>query len=551
MNKDKKSYFFRVATKPDISSYKWIGKEWSILSTTILWIIWVFRLCSIYQHIKAIYRIIAENKGKRKTENLSGRPDIPPMMGEIYYIAWTLLFVAGYIFKWDNLAIRIAAIYYLIESSVWILYYTLFRRFFEIGYSIYHQLEYLTAIFLILPTQALCFYKLYNLKGFMEVLAGLLGGGENLPIPITLLGCIFSAIVISMIISSFPTEAVKKSKKATMFVVGCGDVVTKRLYPALKDHSESSEAFVYDLVNAKDKQDYCNYLKNQENICAVIKQKMDEKSVIWIETPPNSHVSYLEEFIDSRAKLIVLEKPIATTQDDLEKVKTFIQTEDNRNKIFFLSYYLLEKALPLLFLVNNNPNLRKYLYIEDESLVNNWRFFMGDLTHVTVQISEEADNREWILQNQHGGQVFETFLHNVLIASLVCGQPDRWSDVQISESQSVDGECEISLLGKSGNTNIHLSLQKKHSPDNKNRGARFEFTGGTVAVDFNTKKLTVDCTALGKHSAISVKNRYNDRYSTIVDMVERVIKGECEAIEIDGLINQLQCLEWLMKIKRK
>ncbi len=548
MNKDKKSYFFQVSTRPDISSYKWVDKEWSILSTIILWGIWVLRFLSLYQHIKAIYRIIINRKGKGKTENLSGRADIPPMMGELYYIAWTLLFILGHILQWDNVIIRGAAIYYLFESSVWILYYTLFRRFFEIGYSIYHQLEYLTAIFLILPTQALCFFRLYSVSEYMEVLVGLLGSGDDLPIPIRLLGCVFSAIVISMIISSFPTETIKKNKRKSMFIVGCGDVVKKRLYPALNNHLRTSDVFVYDLVTAKDREEYCSYLAIPEEICADISKKIDEKSVIWIETPPNTHVSYLKRFIDSCAKLIVLEKPIAITRKELEEVRELIQTGTKRNKIFFLSYYILEKALPLLFLVNNNKNLRKYLYVEDESLISSWRFFMGELIKTEVTIFEDVDNREWIQNNQYGGHMLETFLHNVLVASLLCGQPDRWSDVQVSESQTTDGGCEISLFAKSVNSDINLCLKKKKSQENLIRGAKFTFTGGTIDLDLNAKKLTIDCITIGKCSVISVKNHYDDKYSILVDMVNRVIDGECETFEIDGLINQLQCISWLLEI---
>ncbi len=546
-SKDKKPYIFQVSTKPDISSYKWVNTELSILSTVLLWFVWACRFLSLYQHIKAIYRII----GKGKTENLSGRPDIPPMMGEIYYIIWTALFVVAHIFGWDNLVLRIAAVYYLFESSVWILYYTIFRRFFELGYSIYHQLEYLTAILLILPTQALCFAKLYS-RSFREILSALLGAGNDMsPFPAKVLGCMFSAIVISMIISAFPNEAIKKKdKRPRMFIIGNGDVVKERVYPAIVESESARRVDIYDLNSAPERDSNCNYFESQEEICADIDKKLKTGDVIWIETPSYAHISYLNRFIDSKAKLLVLEKPIAVSKEELAEVEKLIKADANRDKIFFLSYYILEKALPLFYLTNNNEKFRKYLDIEDESLADNWRTMLGKMEKAEVNIVEGEDNREWVFKEQNGGQLLETFLHNVLLASLLCGQPQGWSEVKCDESKGDGNRYEISVSAKSRNTDIMLHLKKNASSEELCRKAVFTFSDGTLEADFDKKSISIYFAKLDKYSTISVKRHFTQKYSVLTDMISRVVEGECATYEIDGLTNQLQCINWLMDLQK-
>ncbi|MBQ8751539.1 MAG: Gfo/Idh/MocA family oxidoreductase [Clostridia bacterium] len=550
MSRNKKPYVFQVSTKPDISSYKWINEEWSLLSMTLLWFIWACRFFSMYQHLKAIYRLLVERLGRSNTDNQSGRANIPPMMGEVYYLAWTALFVVAHIFGWDSLLLRGGAIYYLFESTVWILYYTIFRRFFEIGYSIYHQLEYLTAIFLIVPTQALCFAKLYG-GDFRNMLAALLGAdGEAIPFPVKVLGCVLSAIVISMIISTFPLEAIKKrDKRPCMFIIGCGDVVKERVYPVIRSSECASRVEVYDLAAQQSRVDYCQYLASPAAICGAIDSRMTNEDVVWIETPSFAHLSYLEHYIDSKVKLIVLEKPIAVDRQELQRVEAMIATDADRDKIFFLSYYVLEKALPLFFLTNNNERYRKYLDVEDESLADNWRFLLGRMEKAEVTIYEGEDNRDWVYDRQKGGQLLETFLHNVLIASLLCGRPEHWTEVACKESVQAGNMWEISATAKSGNTDIALYLKKNAPAEELRRTAVFTFSGGRLEADFDAKSLRIYFAALDKYSTIAVKRHFDRKYSVLTDMVSRVVEGECSTFEIDGLFNQIPCINWLLDLQ--
>ena len=547
----KKPYVFQVSTKPDITSYKWIGKELSILSTILLWWLWLCRFLSLYQHIKAIIRIFGTAIGRNNTDNKSGRPNIPPMAGEIYFIFWTTFFSLVHVFQWDSMVFRLLMIYYLFESSVWILYYTVFRRFFELGYSIYHKLEYLTAIILIIPTQALCFANLYN-TSFRNILTGLLGSAsDSTPFPVVVLGCLFSAIVISMIISTFPMEAIKKTQiRPNMFIVGCGDVVTKRLYPAIKNGAYANKIKAYDKAPAKEENPYCECLESSEAICKEIDRKATENDIVWIETPSNTHVSYLKQLIETDAKLIVVEKPISVKKEELQEVEMLVRNPKIRNRLFFLSYYMLEKALPLHYLVHFNEKYERYLDIDDQSLIKNWRLLLGSLESVKVHICEGEDNRRWVYEDANGGHLLETFIHNVLIASLICGTPYNWANVEYSNKQSPEKACEMLLSANCGQAKIEL-YQKKNAPvEECVRYAEFRFTNGVIEMDLGNKLAKIYFKSLDKYSTVSVKKDFEDRYSVLVDMVSTVAEGSCASSEIDGFTNQISIIRWLLALKK-
>ena len=53
--------------------------------------------------------------------------------------------------------------------------------------------------------------------------------------------------------------------------------------------------------------------------------------------------------------------------------------------------------------------------------------------------------------------------------------------------------------------------------------------------------LATDC-------VISVKDDYGQKYAVLVDLVQRVKDGECTTEEADGLLNQIEILDWMLKM---
>ena len=99
------------STKPDITSYKWARREVSVFASCLLWVVWFCRVLSLQQNIKVFYRWLAEKKKFGYTENESGRPDVPPWLGEIYFLLYTIVFFVAYYFQIYNPFLKILAIY--------------------------------------------------------------------------------------------------------------------------------------------------------------------------------------------------------------------------------------------------------------------------------------------------------------------------------------------------------------------------------------------------------------------------------------------------------
>ncbi len=548
----KKSIFSKISTMPSPDSLKWAGEERSILSSILLWGLWICRVFSLLQICKLIFRTVATAIKRATTDKNATRVNVPPMFCEIYFLSWFTLLLLAHLLEWSSIVIKIFIIYYLFESVVWVLYYTVFRRFYEENYSIYHELEYLTELFLVIPTQALGFATIYN-ESFRNMISGLLGAGlDDTPFPVRILGALFAAIVISMIISAFPAERVKKrARRDRMIVIGGGDVVRKRLYPSMLSGGVlDGDIEIYDLVSSQVKTEKCTYLLSGEAIGNAVDEKITSESIVWIESPTSTHVDYLKRFISSKAPLIVLEKPVCATRDDLNYIEELLEDEILRPRVFFLSYYVLEKALPLYYIADQNSNYHKYLDIEDKALMQNCLPLLGALTSIEVSIIEGEDDREWAFDKSRGGQMLETFIHNLLIASLFCGTVDHWSDVSVKEGTQ-GGVYSINMSAKSGNTDISLSLKKNAPKGECVRFARLNFSNGYIYADLEEKKATVYFASMDKESTVSVKHKFIDKYSVMIDLARRTANGDCYAEEVDGIRNQIPTIRWIIDYNEK
>lgn len=201
-----------LANKPDKSSYNWKG-NYSIFNFILFWLIRGLRLVSALQFAKLIFRSPFKDQDANKNKE---RPDVPPLFQELYFTVWGILLIVQVSRGISSSFTCILNAYFLIESTTWILYYGVFRRFFEKKYKTYHELEHLPLILLMIPLQAIAYAAcLMNINAntnitWCKVMPVLLGQAkENMIIP-RIFGFLYSAIVISMVIRSFPDEKTKE-----------------------------------------------------------------------------------------------------------------------------------------------------------------------------------------------------------------------------------------------------------------------------------------------------------------------------------------------------
>ena len=133
----------KVSTKPNPPSFRWHSSI-SIIAYLILNAIYVERIFSLLQWSKYLYRVIVKwSRGNGASiDEKSQRINVPSLLVEVYYLLVATLIVLIALSGWSaSLWAYCFAIYLLIDTSVWVLYYFFFRRFFEENYAIMHALD--------------------------------------------------------------------------------------------------------------------------------------------------------------------------------------------------------------------------------------------------------------------------------------------------------------------------------------------------------------------------------------------------------------------------
>ena len=320
-----------ISGKIERSNWHWQGGV-SLFVWIIVIIIKALRTVSVLQLAKAFYRLVSVDTSIELSNNVyveSKRSDVSPLFQEIYLLIWgVFLFLQLLMGGSENLLLIALDGYFIVESMIWVLYYSVFRRFFEENYSVYHTMEHLPIILFIIPLQAVA-YALTCMYGdgvgadlWKQTLPVLLGQASEHHIVFSIVGFVYSAIVVSIIVSTFPAERVKVGIPK-IIVIGAGAVVRDRLMPALckrlknkvRDisiYTKESGCLVCTEQDGEAKVEYVAEMRDckgkivfkLKNIYELITQKA--KNVIaWIETPSDTHLYYLRFLKDSAALVVV------------------------------------------------------------------------------------------------------------------------------------------------------------------------------------------------------------------------------------------------------
>lgn len=582
--KQKKSELLkRLTTFPDKGNYIWQG-GFSAVTFLILLLTMLFRVVSCLQLCKLIYRkALSNNKDFR-----AKRPNVSPLFQEVYFIFWAIFLITQHYYGNKGSIVDGLCVYFIIESFTWILYYSVLRRFFEENYSIYHVLEHLPIILILIPMQAVAYAELYSEDNTWEkTLEVLLGQANEHFVLFSIIGFIYSAIVVSMILSMFPIENVKPGNPETI-ILGAGDVVKNRLLPALlkrelklPEHNRGSITIYDKKTNVifsdwdEIKDDWAKLGFSEEktrSVYSLIEKKMSKgDKVAWICTPSNTHWYYMDILLE-KANFIAVEKPIASNMKDLICFEEFV-TDAARERVFFLSYYLLDKALPLTFLCRPRKMYLSYLvgcevdkdkvvYPEEKMEKKSKKevikesnkiiedFYQryieaGKVCSFKMEILEGEDNRPL----PEGGQWIDTFIHNVIIASMFLGIPTTWGEIKWESVE--ENNIELRAIAADG-ASIHLKVEKnnEYSGNNRKQTARIEFEDkSSFSADFINKELIYSNENKNKNKriALAVSQKYKAKYDVQCAMVYDCYANEIKASDVDGLYLQLDVLKWILE----
>lgn len=542
-----------ISTRPNQTSWRWKGKV-SPLAYILLHFIYLARIFSLLQICKYVYRKLANSS----VDKSSKRKNIPSWFVECYFFVWLILLLA--LPKEWGFSTG-CSYYFLFESLIWLLYYFFFRRFFEEKYAIMHALEYIVLLPLLIIIQTRCVSILDDCS--FQYAFGILFFPEKDDGTYSIIfSVLYTALIFGIFLSSMPLESVKEKGNYRFYysIIGNGKIVQNRLKEAIAERNKMLTDIRRKVVimdnqdvsqesNSKDhkKTDF-TYI--QFNVLEDIDKNVLSSKVLWIATPSFVHINYLNRYIDQ--VFIAVEKPLVTNRSELTLVK-HLREKGIWKKVFCLSYYYLEKALPLTFLFSPSTFYEKYLdfYGKRREEVLSSYAQLGKLKSVNLQLFEGEDDRDWVNVPQYGGHLFETFLHLAVVARDVMGEETDWGQPEwIIENTNGHYMSHIKCAGKTVNgINYDLEMKKFSDPSELKRGGMLKYERGTIHVDMEEQcikaEVMLNKTIFVEIFQIGIKNNYKTKYSIQVDMVERCCEENIVPAVVDGSELQVKTLEWM------
>lgn len=552
------NYADKISTRPNEVSWRWKGHI-SPLTCVTLYAIYIARTLSLLQHCKFWFRTWkSRQKEMVSIDKPSTRVNVPPIFDEIYFGCWCVLL---FVLPQGWLITRIAACYFMAESLVWLLYYFFFRRFYEEKYAIMHVLEYIILLPVLIMTQVQCVAIVYDdMSSFSVALANLFyPSPEHIHVYLILMSIIYTALIFGIFLSNLPIERVKEKGDYHyhIAIIGNGQIVKEKVVPAIAHTMDPKNIAIFDKA-LPDTDSYSTTMGNAHfhyfPIDDFTEKKILSSNILWIASPSFAHFEYLTHYVNQ--VFIVLEKPVTSNKFELEAIKKLRGTSV-WNKVFCLSYYYQEKALPLTFLYNPYSFYEKYLrfFTSRDETVNVFGR-MGDLRSVSLFLHEGEDHREWLSSDKYGGQYIETFLHLVVLARMVTSTDKQWlTDSLTIENYNGHSDCSVFYRGKTAQTgaDITLSLKKFAPVSEQKRGGKIVYENGYITIDFNTYELEMHYLPTDSCYKMALKEEYalpDRKYTVQLDMAERCFNENTPPCMIDGIDLQIESLEWLFAQKR-
>lgn len=470
--------------------------------------------------------------------------------------------------------------FFAIESFIWITYYLLWRNFAEPVYTLYHPAEYFVLFPVVLSVQCISLAILSGLP-LSQTMMGLVDLGEGNPDWLQLLGRLYFVVIVANLLSMFP--ATKFKTPSVVNIIGAGDVVANRMIPALLHStmpfgSEHLNVFTIgdrnDLIGKIEDQgvctkyyDMCDLEKSERKIVSSV---IASGAPVIIATPSEYHFKYVTAFNRQGIRFAV-EKPLSNLR---QEIKVFIESKESfENNMFALSYYGLEKALPLTYLLGANHHFERFLSVEGVGVIDReaptLRFdvpgaatALGRLKTARIDLLEGEDRsptqekRVWTEHGGVAGLAYETMIHPLILLQKILAQQgysilDFTAEAVCGNSVQSQTDGSISFLRYDGELKrtgaeirVVLTCGKYIPKPYLKRGGELEYEGGLVRIDFDRQECSV---VLNQGSAItiSVKGQYQRKYAVQMALVCRFFNEGWSDLRFDDLDDQVRVLKWL------
>jgi predicted dehydrogenase len=560
-----------VSTLPPSSSYVW-GLRLSLLAFATFHVIYLVRLLSPLQWLK--YALRSWRKYRSPTNH---RLDIPASTTEVYFLVALGCLLAAYLGDWGWPGwlggIGRAAGWILFAESVgWVVYYLVLRTFIERRYTIYDPAEYLLTFPVVLLEQVFL-VRLLAGQSLQLVIASYAGNpvlGNQLSVALTALGLVYLTAAISVLISMHPGIPTRPS--ASLAVIGGGEVTMNRILPALERLQDArygrNDVLVVTLADeltpARRK-----VLERRARVAAVdadrvLSELRREVTPTIIASPTAEHLAQIVALSELDVPFAV-EKPIVGSPAEREILAR--DADRLMRKGFALSYYTLEKALPLTYFLSPVPVYRQFLRADRPEILASdelqaLRDGLGPLRSVELMLLEGAERspstgRTWTEQPATLRTFVETAIHPLLVLRRLIGAAElEWDAPTIGrfvprveergEIAPTFVDAHATALSESARVPVRMVVGKWMPDGQTSRCARVEYARGSLLADFDRTDLevNVDGRLVERISLRPEFEKYQVLLSLFVQFAAVESGWDGIGIRYDDFEPQLDALAW-------
>lgn len=337
-------------------------------------------------------------------------------------------------------------------------------------------------------------------------------------------------------------------------VVGAGDVVAKRLLPAIEASRLAGRVIIMhdgvcDVSSRKDGYTTLIDLNSMGTAAAEWTTSYFSSNVhpVIVATPPSARAYYLHASLKG-AGLVIAEKPLYMNDHQRHE---FPSDHADLRRIFALSYYTQEKAAAWSWLQNPIGLQERFLIFENGCSAGDARELfasLGQLEAVEVAICEGAAHpshahRRFWFETIPEGIWFDMGVH---IFSLLFALS---SDVRLTSVEGSSDFCQFAIEGTIANgVPFRCEFGKGFNDRVERRFLVASYSNGRVTCDVNSCSCTIEHSRLGN---ATISSRYgSQRYRTIIEQVrEFILKGGWPQPEnrLDTLTWQQQALDLLIE----
>lgn len=547
----------RVATRPRPRSYNWGGHP-SYLARIAFFGVYALRLLSPLQWLKLAYRAY----GARSTTH--ARPDFPAAFSELYFLAVLAAAGAAMVARAEGVkagsfrsALVAVAALFLLESIVWIVYYLLLRSLVEGKYTIYHPAEYLLTFPVLIATQVFLVALVWNASARTIVAAftGNPDASSGLLVALSALGLVYLTAALSVLMTSHP--GISPRDPETIVVIGAGDVTEDKILPALAELEVPPRDIVVAALGEDARGGTARRIVARTE-AELMRKVLAQQSPAIVASPTSAHFRQIVALAATGDRFAV-EKPLVASASERDLLRA---SPELMEKGFALSYYVLEKALPLTYFMQPLPEYRRYLVSDPADFLDGTGFqfirdSLGALQSLEIRLLEGPDrsprgiDAHWTERPATLRPFVETCIHPLAVARvLLPGERICWTDVETGvyaprrDQVGAIAPTFVRATGRAGGATLDVAVGK-HIANAVPRRAVAEYRNGRVTADFDRRSLTIEVggAAVGE-ICVSPSKPWCRNYAVQMDMVRRFLVNGHGAVRADDLRGQLDALDW-------